>query len=325
MAARTDLLQRTRGALAKAGFAVSEQADVHPISFDVVARRDNQLLLIKVLGNVDALNEPVARELRALAQALSAKPILVGERSGGGDLEDGVAYSHRGVPVMTLLTLEEMILEDVPPVAYASPGGVHVQLRGELLRQLREQRALTLGHLAEIAGVSRRAIQMYEEGMRATVDAAIRLEEFLHESLVVPADPFTLFTPPQKREDSPRLRRALSALEEDVFKMLRGKGFEVMPTRQSPFQAVTREQSTTILTGLDKPKDARAARRAQLLSSITAVAEKDGMIVVRRETTVTQLRGTPLVQQDELERMRDPDELRDLLSERRKRQKAQSP
>ena len=46
------------------------------------------------------------------------------------------------------------------------------------MKRLREERSISLGTLAEIAGVSRRTIQMYENGMGAMIDVAIRLEEF---------------------------------------------------------------------------------------------------------------------------------------------------
>lgn len=318
---RADLIDRVRIALAKGGFAVSERCEIRPISFDVVARRDNRLLILKVLGNVDAFTERVANELATLARFLQGAPLLIGERSGAGDLEDGVAYLHRGIPAMTIASLEELILEDSPPIAYSTPGGLNVRLDGEMLRRLRVERSLSLGMLAQIAGVSRRAIQMYEEGMRATIEAALRLEDFLKHRLIEPADPFQMFTPSDEEPAAPA-KVPGHGLEEEVFRLLRSVGYEVVPTRQSPFEALTRRDPGTILTGVEANPDGKTRRRAQLISSIAQVTEKDHMIVVRHEMRLTDIQGTPVVQRRELEKVRDPQELADLLADRKKRRKA---
>jgi putative transcriptional regulator len=324
MDSRTELIDRVRVLLAQTGFAVSERCEVRPISFDVVARRDGRLLILKILGNVDALTDRVAQELRTLARFLGGTPLLLGERSGAGPLEDGVAYVHRGIPVLTASTLKELLVENNPPVAEAAPGGLNVRLDGRRLRQLREERALSLGALAEAVGVSRRAIQMYEEGMRATIEAALRLEEFLGEALVAPIDPFELFRPAREAETapSPSVAARLSAFEQEVFRMLRAVGFEVVPTAQSPFDALAHrgeEARTSILTGVHPETDASTPRRARLLSSVAAVTERDGMMIVRQEVRVTNLQGTPVVQRKDLDRIRDPAELKTLLDERKKR------
>jgi putative transcriptional regulator len=319
MSSRPELIEQVRQLLFSTGFAVSERCSLRPISFDMVARRDNRLLVVKVLGNADALGERVARELRVLATFLDAAPLLVAQRSGAGELEDGVLYNHRGIPVVTLGTLRGHLTENAAPVAYASPGGLFVNLRQDALRVLRMQRALSLGVLAQVAGVSRRAIQMYEEGMHATIEAALRLEDYLQESLVEPIDPFRAFEPPAEGEapaaESPA--RIVSEFEQAIHQMLRGVGFRVVPTQQSPFSALTQKPETTILTGMER-KDATDETRARILASVRLVTETKAMYVVGRETTKTNLQGTPVVQRRELEKLRDPDELFDLLEERRK-------
>lgn len=318
MAARLELIDQVRRLLASTGFAVSERCTVRPISFDMIARRDERLLIVKVLGNADALSERVAAELRTLARFLHAAPLLVAQRSGGGLLEDGVVYTHRAVPVVTYGTLKEHLQDDAAPVAFASPGGLFVSLRRDALRMLRTQRALSLGMLAQVAGVSRRAIQMYEEGMHATIEAALRLEDYLEASLVEPIDPFGVFRPEEgEPEPAPdESARVVSEFEQAVLQMLRGVGFRVVPTQQSPFSALTQKLEATILTGMER-KDASDETRARILASLRMVTETSAMYVLGRETTKTNLRGTPVVRRGELEKMRDADELVRLLEERR--------
>jgi len=187
---RERLGEEVREILAKTGFFLSERTSARGLAFDVVARRDEVLLLIKVLQNVDAFARSSAEELKMIATTLRGSPLLIGERSGSGPLEDGVIYSRFGVPILSRRTFVDFFEEGVPPFIFAAPGGLYVKIDSEALRRAREERRVSLGALAEVAGVSRRAIQMYLEGMSATVEIAMRLEEFLGEPLVVPMDPF---------------------------------------------------------------------------------------------------------------------------------------
>ncbi len=92
---------------------------------------------------------------------------------------------------MSAQTLAEHLLEEIPPYIFAAPGGLYVKLDGDRLGDIRAERGLSLGTLADVAGVSRRTIQLYETGMGAMIDAALRLEEFLDTQIVEPIDPFT--------------------------------------------------------------------------------------------------------------------------------------
>lgn len=81
---REELIARVREVLARAGFYVSKPLNMRSISFDIVARRDRTLLIIKILSNVDAFNKENAEEMKTLAEALQASPIMIGERTGSG-------------------------------------------------------------------------------------------------------------------------------------------------------------------------------------------------------------------------------------------------
>ena len=183
---RENLINTTRAILAKAGYDVSSALSLRSICFDVVGRKDDKLLIIKILSNVDAFSRDNADEMKVLADALCASPLLIGERSSSGELEPGIVYSRFNIPILS----NETLAEEVPPFIFAAPGGLYVKLDSNLLKAVREERGISLGSLAEIAGVSRRTIQMYETGMGAMIDAAMRLEEFLDVPIIEPVDPF---------------------------------------------------------------------------------------------------------------------------------------
>lgn len=311
---RTDLIEHVRATLARAGFSVSERCDLRPISFDLVARRDRDLLILKVLTNVDALSEPIAQEIRLLCRFLEGRPLLVGLRAGTGELEDGVVYTRHDIPIVTPATLAEYVLDGAAPMVLAAPGGFYVHLDPAALRQARTQQALSLGVLAQIAGVSRRAIQMYEEGMRASIDAAMRLEEFLQADLIRPMDPLA-YAAAREPEPEPQPEPA-DTMEEFVRRMLEGMGYQVHATRRSPFDALSTQGPDTVLTGMGA-ESPHLRKRARIVHSVSKVTQRPGFFVVER-TTRTELDGLPVVSRTELRRLADPQAILDLILERQR-------
>ena len=65
---RIDMIQDTRNILAKTGFYISDDNVSRLICFDIVARRDNLLIIIKILSNVDSFSRDNARELILLSK-----------------------------------------------------------------------------------------------------------------------------------------------------------------------------------------------------------------------------------------------------------------
>jgi putative transcriptional regulator len=272
------LLQETRTALAKTGFFLSSPHGQRGLSFDVVARRDDTLLIIKVFLNVDALSRETALELKGIARTLEGSPLVVGERTGSGALEDGVIYSRFGIPILARSTLLEFLEE-----------------------------------LAEIGGVSRRTIQMYLEGMAATLDVAMRLEDVLRESLALPIDPFRFQDDPRGVPGSaPRLER----FERELYQRLERLGYAVLPTVRSPFDALSQHEATTYLTGVGGPETA-LDRKAEVVSDISHVVEKGSVMFVVRRSVRMSIRGVPVIAREELRRAKDTDDVEEMISERK--------
>ncbi|MBN1678100.1 MAG: transcriptional regulator [Candidatus Thermoplasmatota archaeon] len=314
---REDLLVRVRESLGKTGFFISDPHNIRSISFDVIARRDKQLLIIKVLTNIDSLSAEDAEQLRVIANALDGSPLVIGLHSSAGKLEDGILYSRFGVPIISEATFHEHIIEGVPPFVYAAPGGLYVRLDGELLRRIRQERNISLGTLAEVAGVSRKAIQMYEGGMGAMIEIAAKIEEFLNEPIVVPLNPFSYTA---EVERTLRTFEAFKGLNRDVFEMLREIGYSVVPTIRCPFDALASEQDLLLLTGIGESPE-MALRKARVVGNISRVTEKKSVIFVHERPAKEDIEGTPLITRDELRRADDADDVLELILLREKRKK----
>jgi putative transcriptional regulator len=316
-ARREDLLVRVRQSLGKAGFFISDPHNIRSISFDVIARRDKQLIIAKVLTNIDSLSAEDAEQLSVIANALQGSPLVIGLHSSSGKLEDGILYSRFGVPIISEVTFHEHVLEGVPPFVYAAPGGLYVRLDGELLRRIRQERNISLGTLAEVAGVSRKAIQMYESGMGAMIEIAAKIEEFLNEPIVVPLNPFSYTA---EVERTLRTFEAFKGLNRDVFEMLREIGYSVVPTIRCPFDALASEHDLLLLTGIGESPE-MALRKARVVGNISHVTEKKSVIFVQDKPTKEDIEGTPLITKDELRRADDVDDVLELILLREKRKK----
>ena len=306
---RAELIETTRATLTKAGYDVSSVLSLRSICFDVVARKDDSLLIIKILSNVDALSKDNAEEMKVLAEALSANPLLIGERSSSGALEPGIVYSRFNIPIISNETLIDHAVEEVPPLIFAAPGGMYVKLDSELLKEIRERNHISLGSLAQIAGVSRRTIQMYETGMGAMIDAALRIEEFLNVPMIIPLNPFE-YTPEsaaEKYEVSGKDRTSSV-----VLNRLIDIGFSITPVAKSPFDALSRAREVIILTGAGEDEE-RLIQRAEITSEISKLAGKPSVVIVKRDKNIDSIKTTAVISVNELNKIDESDELTELV------------
>ena len=313
---REELVNTARAILAKAGFDVSSNIRLRSICFNFVARRDDTLIIVKVLSNVDAFTRPNANELKTISEALGGNPLVIGEGTGSGPLEDGIVYTRFKIPIISVKTLSEHLLEEVPPCIFAAPGGLYVNLNGDELRNIRAERNLSLGVLAEAAGVSRRTIQLYESGMGAMIDAALRLEEFLNAPLIEPLDPFSYSQAEREKEGSALENTKLAQTGTPSLDRMITIGYSITPIVRSPFDAVSRDtdHGIVVLTGVDS-KDTALVDRAIAASELSTMSKRPAVIIVRNKSEDA-IANTALVSDDELKRIDDISVLNDLILSR---------
>ena len=319
---RSALVGNITAMLEDAGFVVSDRCAIRPKSFDVAARRGSDLILVKILGNIDALNEETGHEMLRLGEYLEGTPLVIGLRSRDEDLKPDVVYFRHGVPVFSPDTAYNLFIEDISPLIYAAPGGLYVNIDGDLLADEREHRDWSLGRLASELGVSRRTVSKYENGMNASIEVAMELEALFDEPLTSPVNVLEDTAEIKDEEPTPDEPEA-DPDDEEVVTVLTRAGFRVHPTLRSPFHAVSRElagEEETVLTGHSAFTEA-AEKRARIMSSIGEVAQTRSIYVVE-ETKREAVDGTALVERDELAEFEDAEALRALIRERTDRKEA---
>lgn len=314
---RTALVGNITAMLEDADFLVSDRCSVRPKSFDLAARRGDDLVLLKILGNIDAFSPETGAELRRLGEYLSATPMVIGLRTRNEDLKPGVVYFRHGVPVFNPDTAYDLFIEEVPPLIYAAPGGLYVSIDGDLLADEREERGWSLGRLANELGVSRRTVSKYEDGMNASIEVAIQLEELFDEEF---SNPVSVLDGAEDVHDADPVPDEPQADPDDrhVLTVLADAGFDVHPTTRSPFKAVSKDtdrSSKDVLTG-HSPFTESAEKRAELMSSIGRVTETRSVYFTADSTRRESVEGTAIVSCEELASIDDPDMIRDLIRER---------
>jgi putative transcriptional regulator len=309
---RQDLLvDQTTEVLHSAGFVTSKRCDVRSRCFDITARRGTILLFLKMLSNIDGLNEDTASELKKLAEYFYASPLLIGEKARNHELQAGAVYARYGIPAVNVDTLSDFFVDELPPLIYAAPGGLYVKLDGAALYTARTRMNLSLGAIASELGVSRRSIRKYEEGMDAKVEIAVRLEAVLDTPCAVPISLLTrhIFDTERAKPET------LPPIERKVISLLVDLGFTVLPMFQAPFDMLSQTKEDTLLTGISK-NSSLMEKRAELMSSISRVVSAHSLYITDEEPKCPRICDTVIVRMQELQDLDNSSELVHLVRER---------
>ena len=312
---RSALVGNVTAMLEDAGFEVSDRCAIRPKSFDVAARRGEDVLLVKILGNIDAFDAHTGAEMRRLGEYLGATPVVIGLRTRDEELKPGVTYFRHGVPVLSPDTALDLFVEGVPPLIYAAPGGLYVNIDSGVLADAREERDWSLGRLAQELGVSRRTVSKYEDGMDASVEVAAELEELFDEPLTAPVN--VLDGSEDVREDEPTPDDPeVDPEDEPIVTVLTRVGFDVHPTSRAPFKAVSENErrEEEMLTGHSELTKT-AEKRARIMSSVGRVTRTRSVYVVD-DASRDAVADTAIVERDEIADIDEADELRDLILDR---------
>jgi putative transcriptional regulator len=312
---RSALVGNITAMLEDAGFTVSDRCAIRPKSFDIAARRGDDVLLLKILANIDAFDGYTGAEMRRLGEYLEATPLVIGLRTRDEELDPGVVYFRHGVPVFSPDTAMDLFIEEVPPLIYAAPGGLYVNIDGDLLSDVRSEQEMSLGKLANELGVSRRTVSKYEDGMNASVEVAAELEEIFDLPLASPVSVLDGAEAVRESVDDPDEPEA-DPDDAHIVTVLTRVGFEVHPTLRAPFKAVSENESNErkMLTG-HSDFNRTAEKRARIMSSVGQVTRTRSVYVVDRAGQDS-VDGTALIEREEFERIDDPEDLENLIRDR---------
>jgi len=286
-----------------AGFRVTERFSMRPRSFDLIAGSREILLVIKVVSHIDSVSEETARDLDHIAHYLKGSPLIIGERARDAELERGTVYVRYGISAVSVATLYDALVEQVPPLVYASPGGLYVTINGEVLKEERERKNLSLGDLGNLLGVSRRTISKYESGMGTTLDVALKIEEIFDTALVQSID---LMKYTSQFRDEPE-----TAGEDLPIGFLERMGMKLHAMQRAPFQALIEFSNHTILTGYGAAS--KVVKRAALIGNISQVTGTHAMCVITDYQKQKKIGTTLVIGEQRLHTLTDGEELIEMI------------
>ncbi|MHA1614733.1 MAG: transcriptional regulator [Candidatus Thorarchaeota archaeon] len=311
--ARTQLTQELISQLDEAGFSLSSQCDVRPSCFDLVARKGEQLLLVKVLSNIDALTKEDADALQLVAHFFNATPLIVGHKTRKGQLDSGVVYKRHGVSTIAPRSFQSMIVEKRMPREFAQRGGRLVAINGAKLRKARLEHQMSTGDLADCIQVSARAVLAYEKDeMDVSKDIADRLEKVLETDLMIPIDIL------QEQAEVPTMQHGTptDVLEVRVNEFFARLGMKVLWTDRAPFHVAAKEDDAPLISGVGSIKSWSLKKRIDILKSVSKVTEADAVIIVEEGQSEENVVDLPVIRQLELDDIDKPRELKKIIEER---------
>lgn len=303
------LISKTISMLLDNGFAVADIGGQFSASFDIIARRDIERYVLKVLYNIDTLKPTTAYQLAKVAKFLRSTAAIVGEKAGGGPLEDGVIYYRHGIPISSLETFRDYVNGEKPYI-YSGPGGFYVKINGEALREMRMKMSLSIGYLSHYLGVSRRSVSLYENGSSATIDIFLKLQEIIKSDLVDHTDLFKIIPdnfPEEERVDDVYIQMLL-----DIFERI---GLDTKPAYRMPFDILARDEEVVSLIASLLSEEADRTK-IEIMKKISSVLEDDAFLISKHSTTKENIIGCPVINIVDLEKMTGKDELLRMLEKR---------
>jgi len=309
------VINKTTLTLKKAGFYVYKFLEMKQRSFDIIARRDDILVFIKVLINIDNLTLEDSQSLVKLSKSLNASALVIGEYGTYNKLQDGIMYMRFGIPIITLGTLKDFVLEGVPPFLFSSPGGIFALVDGDKLKMVIKEKNLSLGQVARALGVSRKAIQLYEHDKGARTEIIDKLEALLGVPLTKTLDPFEYG---RKDMDAVSIISIPLNNQNDeipiIFNFMRSNGIEVIEINKCPFEGIV-QIDNDFITSVGTSREIKS--KAMVISTISHIVEKDPIAINLDNKTIfsKKIGGIPVIPKKKLMNVKEGKEIEELFEE----------
>lgn len=231
--------------------------------FDILARRNEQILLVKVLEDANSIGREYTEEMVAVASYISASPLIISEKAGS-KLEDNIVYSRFGIYTLNLATFTNSIHNKFPFIK-RSKAGLTASVSGKKLREKREELGFSLNALSKKIGVTSRMIIKYEnENSEITINRAMKLYDLLGHDVFNEVNVFM---------NSMQLR---SKFETEVSKKYVELGFEAMETRKTPFDIIAKKDDEIILTEVSDKVNPQ-------MQSLSKLLEADNLVIFHKK------------------------------------------
>lgn len=289
----TMLKHDVEGILEKADYDYSEYRGC----FDIIAKR-SEILLLKVLENVDSLQKEQAANMKILARSLFASPAVVGLHTRKENLYDDIVYDRFDIPTFTPKTLENILVRHNWPLIYRFRGGLFAEVDSEKLREGRKQLGLSQSQLAKKVKITKKSVYEHEKKkMLLHFDTAKRLEKLIGK-ITSPMSFWEAGFPEERKSPITRFEREIS---EDLKRM----GFETDLIHQAPFNIIAKTQKFLVFSDAEE-NPRQIEKNEDYLVKFSEIVEKPVLVITKKKVDI----GLPVVDEREIKSMTKRDIIR---------------
>jgi len=115
---KSSLIDKLGIFLLKDGFTVKS---LSRSCFDLLARKQDKILLIKVLEDANAVNKVHVNEMNVVSSYVNAVPVIIAEKAGD-KLEDNILYTRFNLYTLNFITFVNSIKNKFPFVKRTQAG-----------------------------------------------------------------------------------------------------------------------------------------------------------------------------------------------------------
>lgn len=296
--------------------------------FDLIAKKADLKLLIKILKNIDSLSTEQSEELLNIARVLQAVPLIIGSRTRNSVMEEGAVYERFGIKAVTFSTFQDQV-KGSPPVVYANRGGFFVNIDGKVLKETRERLNISVGELAEVSRVSRKTIYKYEQNeANPSAEVAIKIEEYLDVPLIKGiniTDYLEGISLTKAREEAfEKILKEGEDFKVKVIEILGDTGFNLLETTKAPFDAVAEESKAKndeiqnmLFTNIQETENEEIRRKAMIVDEISKIFNSHSLLILENKRNEDDKKIMSMTIK-ELEKMGDTVDLLDFIEKRKK-------
>jgi len=232
-------------------------------AFDILARKDSRILLIKILEDANSISEEYSKQMNHIASYIAASPLIIAEKAGA-KLYDNIIYLRSGIYTLNFNTFRNSV-ENKFPFIKSDHAGPTAHILGDRIKKIREEQGISLGDISSKMGVTKKMIQKYEKGESdVTVNKALKIYDIFGHAVF---DKINIFETPSKEKIDTK---------SDIGKKYSGLGFEAIDTKKVPFDIIAKKDKEIVLTKIGDKANPQ-------LQSLSRLLDADGLTIYRKK------------------------------------------
>ncbi len=291
------LLRDTLKVLERHGFASVQLENVRSC-FDIVAKRKGNMMLLKIVENIDSIDDKTAKSIATLNDFFGTSAFAVGSGYKGGRLSEGIAFSRHGISCISLETMGHVMDGEAPANAERFLGAKY-KIDGGILAAARRKRGMSMHELSEATGISVNSIYRYEnQSTYVSLGNWRKLEHFFGSDI--------------------RTVREYNQSASEHHEVPRSKGSDsgigMLEMESGPFKMIGKMKFRYEAGQITDRKTLR--KRAEVYARIHELTERDFPFFISEKASIESIFGIPVISRDELRRISEEKELKEKLMER---------